>query len=216
MNAIKRLPGESRLEHALRRAREKAEARDRDEPIITPETRRQGGYGREDVMHVETGTLATTFRRRSISSLVRMHQTGSLDNAQYEAALRIARVAERLERDVGVRGSAAEARVDCSSTARDALVEHLGQVRDEATYNRWRLRIPLPRRMILDMILLDRPLAMTARVHGVRWESRGHTKGGRELFTDALDLWIDLRESVGRQIDERDLTVARARIERAA
>lgn len=215
MNAFTRLPGETHLEHTLRKARVKADARDRSEPIITDETRRHGGYVEEDVMHVETGTRVPTLRRRSISSLVRMHQTGKIDNAQYEAALRIARVAERMERDVGVKGSSV-ARVDCSSTARDALVEYLGQVRDEAAYGRWRRLIPLPRRMILDMVLVDRPLATTARIYGKRWESGKHIKGGRELFIDALDLWIDLRDRVGKQIDERDLIFAHARIARAA
>jgi hypothetical protein len=215
MNAYTRLPGESRLEHALRRQRIKADARNRADPIVTDEARRQGGYIEEDVMHVETGTRAVTFRRKSISSLVRLHQTGRLDNEQYEAALRIARVAERMERDVGVRGSTVT-RVDCANTARDALVEHLGQVRDEATYSRWRKLIPLPRRMILDMVLIDRPLATTARIYGKRWESTPRTKGGRELFTDALDLWIDLRGRVGNEIDERDLLTAHARLLRAA
>ena len=215
MNMISRLPGETRLEHASRLARRKADERDRKEPIITNETRRHGGYGKEDVMHVETGTLAFTYRRRSISSLVRMHQTGKLDNAQYEAAMRIARVAERMERDVGVRGSSV-ARVDCSGTARDQLVEYLGLVRDEATYGRWRRLIPLPRRMILDMILVDRPLATTARIHGKPWESSKRRKGARELFIDALDLWIDLRSRVGDEIDERDLLTAHARLLRVA
>lgn len=206
--------GETSLEWQLRTARQKANARDKGQPIVPAEVKRN--YSQADVMHVETGTCAVTLRRRSISSLVRMHQTGRLDNAQYEAALRIARVAERIERDVGVRGSVGEHRVDCSNTARDKLVEYLGQVRDEATYNRWRRLIPLPRRMILDMILVDRPLATTARIHGKSWEDRGRYKGGRTLFIDALDLWIDLRERVGKEIDERDLVVAHARLARAA
>lgn len=211
-----RLPGESNLTWTLRRQRMKADARNREDPLITPELESRGEYEDEFVMHVETGTKAKAVRRRSISSLVRMHQTGRLDNAQYEAAIRIARVAERIERDVGIRGSAGEHRVDCSSTSRDVLVEYLGQVRDEATYNRWRLRIPLPRRMILDMIMVDRPLATTARMYGKRWEDRPGRKGGCTLFIDALDLWIDLRERIGQSIDERDLSVAHARLARAA
>ncbi len=201
-------PDETNLEWTMRRARMKADARDRSEPIVTSETLKHG-YVAEDVMHIETGTRAPTYRRRSISSLVRMHKTGRIDNAQYEAAIRIARVAEKMERDVGIRGSSV-ARVDCSSTARDALVEHLSQVRDEATYSRWRRLIPLPRRMILDMVLVDRPLATTARIHGVRWEK------ARRQFLDALDLWCDLRKRVSREIDEHDLMIAHARIARAA
>jgi len=210
MTPFSRLTNETSLEHKLRCARMKADARDRAQPIITAEARRH--YAEADVMHVETGTRAVTFRRRSISSLVRMHQLGSIDNAQYEAALRIARIAERIERDVGVRGSAAEARVDCSGTSRDALVERLNQVRDEMTYTRWRRLIPLPRRMILDMILCDRPLAATASIHGKRWETRNGKPGARDLFIGALDLWCDLRERIGKDVDERDLHCAHARI----
>jgi hypothetical protein len=212
MNTFSRLTGESSLEHALRRQRIKADARDRSEPIITLETERQGWYEDEFVMHVETGTKAQTKRRKSISSLVRMHESGSIDNAQFEAALRIAGVAERIERSVAVRCASLEARVDCSSGNRDVLVEQLNQVRDEATYSRWRRRIPLPRRMILDMILVDRPMATTARTHGVRWEDRNGNKGARSLLLDALDLWCDLRERVSKEIDEQDITRAHARI----
>lgn len=216
MNAFVRLPGESSLSYTLRRARIIADARNRSEPIITPEMKQQGGYHDETVMHVETGTRVETKRRRSISSLVRLHQTGTLDNAQYEAAMRIARVAERIESSVGVRGSSVEARVDCSSAGRDVLFEHLSQVRDEAAYTRWRRLLPLPRRMILDMILVDRPLSTTARIHGKRWETRGGIKGACDMFVSALDLWIRLREQVGREIDERDLLAVHARLARAA
>lgn len=190
--------------------------RDREVPLITPELERRGWYATETVMHVETGTRVETKRRRGLSSLVRMHQTGRLDNAQYEAALRIARVAERIESSVGVRCSNAEARVDCSSAGRNVLFERLSQVRDEAAYARWRRLIPLPRRMILDMILVDRPLSTTARIHGKRWETRNGIKGACDLFIAALDLWIMLRERVGREIDERELLAIHARIARAA
>lgn len=207
---------ESHWQYQARLARERQEARDRMEPIVPKEARSQGGYVEEDVMHVETGTRAVTFRRRSLSSLVRMHQLGTLDNAQFEAAIRIARIAERIGSDASVRCNNLAARVDCSSTSRDALVERLNQVRDEMTYTRWRRLIPLPRRMILDMVLVDRPLATTARIYGRRWESRNGIKGGRETFVDALDLWNDLRERVGKDFDERDLMVAHARIALAA
>lgn len=186
--------------------------RDKAEPLITKQTERHGDYDDEFVMHVETGTQVRTKRNRGISSLVRMHNSGHLDNAQYEAALRIARIAENIERAVSVRCASLEARIDCSCAGRDALVEHLARVRDEIAYSRWRIRIPLPRRMILDMILVDRPLATTARMYGMRWETRGGRKGARDLFIGALDLWCDLRERVGKDVDESDLGRAHARI----
>lgn len=175
-------------------------------PLITPEAARQGVFADETVMHVETGTRVETKRRKSISSLVRMHQTGRLDNDQYAAAISIARVAERIERSVAVRCASMEARVDCSSGSRDVLLERLSQVRDEATYTRWRKLIPLPRRMILDMVLVDRPMATTARKHGVKWEI------ARDMLIGSLDLWCQLRERVGKEIDADDLDRAHARI----
>jgi hypothetical protein len=62
------------------------------------------------------------------------------------------------------------------------------------------------------MVLVDRPLATTARIYGMRWETRNGRTGARTLFINALDLWCDLRERVGRDVDERDLNQAHARI----
>ncbi len=86
------------------------------------------------------------------------------------------------------------------------LLERLSQVRDEAAYTRWRRQLPLPRRMILDMVLVDRPMATTARMHGVRWED------ARDKLIGALDLWCQLRARVGKEIDAADLDRAHARI----
>lgn len=212
MNALNKRPQESHWQWRSRLIALEQQERDRDQPLVTREALRHGIYEDEFVMHVETGTKVQTKRRKSISSLVRMHQTGKLDNAQYEAAIIIARVAEKIERSVSVRCASLEARVDCSSTSRDALVERLSQVRDEVTYTRWRRLIPLPRRMILDMALIDRPLATTARMYGMRWETRNGKRGACELFLRALDLWCDLRERVAKEIDERDIIHAHSRI----
>lgn len=199
-------PQETHWQWRSRLIREAQQERDRSEPLITRETARHAHYADETVMHVETGTRVETKRRKSISSLVRMHQTGRLDNEQYAAAIAIARVAERIERSVAVRCASLEARVDCSRGSRDALFERLSQVRDEATYTRWRKQIPLPRRMILDMVLIDRPMSTTARMHGVRWEI------ARVMLIDALDLWCRLRAHIGKEIDAEDIDRAHARI----
>lgn len=198
--------GETDLQWRLRVIAQKQDERDKANPIITPETERQARYEDVTVYHIESGKRAETKRRKSISSLVRMHTSGALSNEQYEAALRIARVAENIERAASVRCASLEARVDCSRGGRDTLIERLSQVRDEVAYSRWRRRIPLPRRMILDMVLADRPLAVTARKHGVRWEK------ARERFFAALDLWIRLRDDAVKQVDEEDVIRAQARI----
>lgn len=198
--------GETDLQWRLRVIAQKQEARDKANPIITPETERQARYEDVTVYHIETGKRAETKRRRSISSLVRMHTTGALSNEQYAAALRIAHVIERIERGASVRCASLEARVDCSRSGHDVMIERLSQVRDEVAYSSWRRQIPLPRRMILDMILADRPLAVTARKHGVRWAR------ARELFIDALDLWCKLRARAVKDVGEDDVIRAQARI----
>lgn len=57
-----RQPGETNLEWVMRRARLKADARDKTEPIVPVETQRQGDYRRSTVMHVETNTRAETYK----------------------------------------------------------------------------------------------------------------------------------------------------------
>lgn len=206
MTVLAKRPHETHWQWRSRLMALAQQERDRTIPLITPELESRGWYTTETVMHVETGTRVETKRRRGLSSLVRMHQTGRLDNEQYAAAISIARVAERIERSVSVRCASLEARVDCSSGSRDVLFERLSQVRDEAAYTRWRRQIPLPRRMILDMILVDRPMSTTARMHGVQWEH------AREMLIDALDLWCQLRARVAKEIDRDDISRAHARL----
>lgn len=209
---LQKRPDETDLVYRSRLARMKQEERDRSEPIVPREAEQHARYASEDVMHVETNTIATTRRNKGLSSLVRLHRTGRFDNAQYEAAVRITQVAERIERSVAVRCASLEARVDNSGSARNLLIERLAQVRDEVAYTRWRTMLPVPRRMIIDMLLANRPMSATARLYGKRWETRGSTKGAGEIFIDAIDLWIDLRDRVGKEIDARDIEIAHARI----
>ncbi len=75
------------------------------------------------------------------------------------------------------------------------LTERLALVRLEMTYNRWRELLPMPRRMVIDMVIGDRDLVGTARVHGVPWRE------ARRRLLAALDLWVELREAVWREID---------------
>lgn len=204
--SAKRRPDESHWAYRSRMIREKQEQRDKARPLVSPFTARHGNYVDDNVMHVETGTIAPTKRNKGLSSLVRMHQTGKLTNEQYEAAIRIARVAERIERSVAVRCASLEARVDNSGGSRNVLIEALSQVRDEMAYTRWRRLLPLPRRMILDMLLVDRALSTTARIYGMDWPR------GRRLLVNALDLWIDLRGRVQKEVDDRDVFQAHARL----
>lgn len=184
--------------------------RETGEPILTPEATRHGTFDDVFMPAPLTGQLAKTKRRRSSSAFARMHENGSLTAEQYAAALEIARVAEMIERNVGVRGASLEARVDNAGSGHDLHAERLYLVRLERTYSIWRTRLSRPRRMVIDMVLTDQGFAATARMHYMGW-ARARVK-----LINALDRWIDIREKVWREVDQEDLDRARRRIEIAA
>lgn len=176
------------------------------EPLMPVEVEAQGDYTDSVVTHVESNTRVATRRNRQQSALALMHERGAISVAQYDAAGQIARIAESIERAVSLRGSRLEARVDCGGSARDMLTERLSHVRLEMTYNRWRDRLPMPRRMVIDMVIGDRDLVGTARVHHVPWRQ------ARCRLIAALDLWLELRDLVWREIDGDDLAQSYRRL----
>jgi hypothetical protein len=191
-------PGETHREWQDRLDRADLVRRYPGEPLIPVEAQAHGDYADSVVTHLETNTRAQTKRNRQQSALGLMHEWGAISPAQFEAASQIARIAESIERAVSLRGARLEPRVDCGGSARDMLTERLSQVRLEMTYNRWRDRLPMPRRMVIDMVISDRDLVATARVHNVPWRE------ARRRLIAALDLWLELREAVWREIDADD------------
>lgn len=141
--------------------------------------------------------LIPTNRRQS--PIDRMYESGQITIEQQNAANEIASVAEAIESSVGVRGASLEARVDNSGAGRDALVEHFSRVRMEIAYTAWRDRLPMPRRMYLDMVLTNRSLVATARVYGVAW------RPARKRLIEALDRWSDIKEATFRNVDQEDV-----------
>ncbi len=184
--------------------------RDRDEPVVTPEAARHGDYEDAFVTHVETGTIARAPRNRQVSSLALLHDKGQLTSEQYSAALQIARVAETIERSVSVRCASLEARVDNSGSAHDPLLESLTVARLQVAYRRWRERLPMPRRMIVDMVIADRSLVATARVYGVPWRK------ARARLVDALDQWGETCARVWKEVGRDELYASYRRIGVAA
>jgi len=176
------------------------------EPLIPAEAEAHGDYVENLVTHVETNTRASTKRNRQQSALALMHERGAIAPAQYEAAGQIARIAESIERAVSLRGAKLEGRVDCDGSARDMLTERLSHVRLEMTYSRWRDRLPMPRRMVIDMVISDRDLVGTARVHNVPWRE------ARRRLIAGLDLWLELRDAVWREVDDEDTARAYRRL----
>lgn len=201
-----RRPGESIWGWRSRVVGQKQAARDRAEPLITPETARQAEYTDDTVMHVETGTRVQTKRRRQKSALLALADRGRITQDQLIAAQQIARVAESIRRHVSLRCASLEARVDCSGSSTNLHTETLRQVRMERAYAEWRLRIPLPRAMIVEMIVQDAGLKAIARQHG-----RTMTTAMRKLL-EALDDWNAIMSRVCKDVDERDLSRAITRI----
>ncbi len=192
---VGRLPGETYREWQDRVDADHLVRRYPGEPLIPAEAAAQGDYADCVVTHIETNTRAQTKRNRQQSALALVHERGAISAAQYEAAGQIARVAESIARAVSLRGSRLEPRVDFGGSGRDMLTERLGLVRLEMTYTRWRELLPMPRRMVIDMVIGDRDLVGTARVHNVPWRE------ARRRLLAALDLWLELREAVWREID---------------
>lgn len=197
---------ETHFEHQNRLAEMTDFEREYGEPIVPAEWQQHGDFDDTFITHVETNTMAKTKRRRSANGLARLHENGHIDADQLAAAVEIAEVAEMIQRMVSVRGASLEARVDNSGSAKPMLEEYLARIRAERTYALWRQRLPRPKRMILDMLLVDRDLFATARVYRMGWPR------ARRLLIDALDRWNNLRDKIGDEIGEREAEAAYARL----
>lgn len=150
----------------------------------TPETYEQISYVREGDRQ---------------SGIDRMAEIGQISTEQHAAAMDICFVAERIESAVSVRSGNIEARVDCQGAGRDQLIESLGIIRLEMVYSAWRDRLPMPKRMVIDMVTNTQSLVRTARSYGVPW------RRARKQLIDALDRWINIREMIWNTIDENDV-----------
>lgn len=116
-------------------------------------------------------------------AIAQLHRNGALSDKQLDWAMQIAYAAESIERDVDVRTASLEARVDQSR--RGAVVEQLiGTVRLHMAYTRWRKMLPMPKRLVLDM-LVGEPIGFTvaARRHKV------HNRKARRYLLDGIDRW---------------------------
>lgn len=171
----------------------------------TPEQLLQSDFHRDEIIHIETFTRATVHRVRQQSSLRKLADDGQISEENYFSAQQIARVAESIERAASVRCASLEARVDNHGSGRDVLIERIGAVRMERAYSEWRLRLAVPRRMVIDMVLADRGLFQTARVHRVSWPK------AKRMLRDALDLWSDMLARANHEVSQDDLDRAHER-----
>lgn len=203
-----RRQGESQWAWRARLAAQAEAERTKHDKPVTAETLRQGGLVAGFVVD-EDGCMKDTFRRVTRSALQYMNNRGTLSDEQYYSALQIARVAERIERSAGTSCASLEARVDCSGSASDALTETLTTVRLERAYSVWRQRLPIPRRMVIDMVTRDRRLAAIAQRHNVGWPK------AQRLLRNALDLWPEIYAAQVRAIDQDDLDAIHSRLNKS-
>ena len=195
---------ENHLQYRSRIARLEDIKRRRGEDLITPEARRHGLT--ESLVRDDEGRTWQSYKRRSSSALALMREKGQLTDEQFYSAQRIAEIAEMIERTVAVGSASMEARVDCSGSARDALNESLYRVRAEGAYTEWRSKLPLPRRMVIDMVTQDAGLKAIARAHNMGWP-----RAQREL-SEALDRWPDIFARYVKAIEQDDLDRQHARL----
>lgn len=181
----RRHPEIAREQRALRKTRAETLARWKHKNDGTPETHEHA--------------------RRQEGALARLYRTGAIDAEQLAAAAEIAAVAERIGRDVAVKTASLETRVDVTRIGDGGFFERLGQVRREMAYTRWRalLREPAP---VLDMLTAGVGFTIVAARY------RMHNRRARRLLIDALDLWPEILGRVCREVDDRALAVAHARL----
>lgn len=204
---LQRRQGETHFQWRARVAAQIEAERTRGDDVVTPETLAQGGLVEGFVTDGPHRTR--TYHRRRTSALKAMCDRGNLSDLQYYAALQIARIAERIERDAAVGSASMEARVDCSGSAKDKLVESLYDVRAERAYTEWRQSLPIPRRMIVDMVTRDYRLKAIAARHNMGWPR------AQRLLRNALDDRGDIFARSMRAIDQDDVDAMHARLTRA-
>jgi hypothetical protein len=158
--------------------------------------------------HKNEGTPETHEQasRRNQGALVRLYETGAIDSEQLASAVEIAVVAERIASDVAVKTASLETRVDVTRIGDGGFFERLGQVRREYAYTEWRQRLSHPA-AVLDM-LIGEPLGFTivAARYGM------HHRRAKRMLIHALDVWPEILGSVCKEIDDKVLAAAHARL----
>ena len=136
-------------------------------------------------------------------ALARLFQNGHLSADQLAWAVEIARIHERIGRDVSVGSVSLEARVDQSRSFGGTFFEKLGLVRAEVAYSQWRAWLPRPA-PVLALIVEDRALSAVAK----RWRMRDTT--ARRMLEDALDAWPGFNMDACDAVNEGDLLAMQA------
>jgi hypothetical protein len=206
---------------SIKRERERIEhlVHGRDRPMITRTSKRQGkrrstkvaeqlSPGIEEAVQLrerwshKQGTPETleAVSRTHQGALAQLHANGTIDNEQLEWAAQIANVARSIEADVTVAVASLEARVDQSRSGADLVGEGINRVRLHSAYTDWRVRLPMPKRLVLDMITGDTiGYTVAGRRYGV-----GKREALRQLMA-AINRWPDCVARAYRRISADDV-----------
>lgn len=198
--------GETHQQWQMRIALAGVVVEDKDRNAPNPFTMNHGDYRDGFVTDVETGQKAKAYRRRVTSSLARLNMRGVITDDQLYAAQEVALIAERIGRDVCVTVASLTGRVDCEGSGKDHAIEGLNRVRSERAYSEWRLALPIPRRMVLDMVIEDHQLVAIARRHNRDWRT------AIGILKNALDNWHERKREAFDRIDQDDVDMAVRRI----
>lgn len=198
--------GETHFEWQCRIAYLNAIVRDAEQPLITPEAEQHARYETGFVRHVESNTMAHTRRNTTASQLEVLHSRGGITAEQLVSSEEIESVICVLTGDVGYRSVLMQMRVDQGHSPVDPGAERIAIVRAQAAYTLWRQRLPMPRRLVIDMIMLPQALVATARSYGVGWAK------AKKRLSNALDEWPRVKERVWENVDEDTVQAVFARI----
>lgn len=178
-------------------------------PVVLSPGIEEGVQLRERWSHKAKGTPETHDKHAAAMSrpgaIARLHGSGAIDDNQLAWAEEIAAVAELIQSDVTIRTARLDMRVDGGGRGCEPVAEGIGRVRREMAYTRWRLMLPYPKRLVLDMILGDAiGFTIAARRHGVHWRK------ARRYLIDALDRWPECLDWAFKQVDAAELAAAQA------
>jgi hypothetical protein len=116
-------------------------------------------------------------------ALAQLHLNGTIDAEQLEWTAQIANVHRSIESDVAVSIASLEARVDTGTRA-PAIAERIHRVRMHGAYTFWRRMLPMPKGLVLDMIVGD---AVGYTVAAAR--HRVHNRKAKRLLLEAIQRW---------------------------
>lgn len=171
--------GMSRMEWKARR-KQLIEQGAKLEPGIEEAFARKEQWGHKHAATPET--LANAGNHHD--SFAQLEANGTIDKDQLEWAAEIANVYRSIESDVAVTVASLEARVDQSRSHRHLVGESIRRVRLHHAYTIWRDLIPLPKQMVLDMIVGDTiGYTVAAKRYGV------HNRKAKRLLIEAIDRW---------------------------